>query len=290
MKKFTVFVVLVTLLFAAAILFVNELPNPAPTAAVGATQSLTEEAGTVLIDTNAEPKDGRIDLNTATKEELMTLPGVGETTALRIIEYREATPFTSVDDLLQVKGIGEKTLEKFRSLIKVQLPHEDAPAQSTATEASVQPTGQQGPVKLDPNTASKSQLMLLPGVGETIAQRIVESREGQSFRYADDLMRVKGIGEKTMEKLRPWILLDDRPVDADRTAPTQSVGQTAGVVNVNTATVEQLMSVPGIGEVLASRIVEYRAAAPFTDLSQLVKVRGIGEKTLEKMRPYLSVS
>lgn len=61
---------------------------------------------------------------------LLRAAGVGETTALRIIEYREATPFTSVDDLLQVKGIGEKTLEKFRSLIKVQLPHEDAPGGS----------------------------------------------------------------------------------------------------------------------------------------------------------------
>ncbi len=54
-----------------------------------------------------------ININTATKSELMTLPGVGETTAERIVVYRkEKGQFTSVEQLMEVKGIGKKKLER----------------------------------------------------------------------------------------------------------------------------------------------------------------------------------
>lgn len=53
-----------------------------------------------------------LDLNRATVEELMTLPGVGEVLAERILAYREEHgPFTSAEELLNVSGIGEKKLE-----------------------------------------------------------------------------------------------------------------------------------------------------------------------------------
>lgn len=60
-----------------------------------------------------------IDLNLATKEELMTLPGVGEKTADKIIAYREAQPFEKVDDLLKVSGFGKKKMEALKGLIAV---------------------------------------------------------------------------------------------------------------------------------------------------------------------------
>jgi competence protein ComEA len=52
-----------------------------------------------------------VDLNTATAEQLDTLPGVGEVTANQIITYRNAHPFTSVDDLRQVPGIGDRRFQ-----------------------------------------------------------------------------------------------------------------------------------------------------------------------------------
>lgn len=56
-----------------------------------------------------------VNLNTATAEELTRLPGVGERTAQAILQSREDLgPFTSIDDLLRVSGIGEKKLEKIR--------------------------------------------------------------------------------------------------------------------------------------------------------------------------------
>ncbi|MCI8595031.1 MAG: helix-hairpin-helix domain-containing protein [Oscillospiraceae bacterium] len=62
-----------------------------------------------------------IDLNSATKEELMELPGIGETRAEAVLAYREANgAFTGVDELTAVDGIGEKTLEKLRGYVTVK--------------------------------------------------------------------------------------------------------------------------------------------------------------------------
>jgi competence protein ComEA len=60
-----------------------------------------------------------IDLNTATVEQLDTLPGVGEVTANRIIAYRTAHPFRTVDDLRQVPGIGDARFETLKDLVTV---------------------------------------------------------------------------------------------------------------------------------------------------------------------------
>ena len=77
-------------------------------------------AATPSDDALAASEDPRIDLNTATKEQLDTLPGVGPVTAERIIEHRNRIGrFTSVDQLLDVTGIGSKTLEKIRPGVRV---------------------------------------------------------------------------------------------------------------------------------------------------------------------------
>ncbi|MBI5584920.1 MAG: helix-hairpin-helix domain-containing protein [Deltaproteobacteria bacterium] len=61
-------------------------------------------------------------------------------------------------------------------------------------------------------------------------------------------------------------------------------------IPLNLATAEELDHLPGIGPGLAQRIVEHREnLGPFTELEELQQVSGIGEKTLEKLRPYLTV-
>jgi competence protein ComEA len=60
-----------------------------------------------------------LDLNTATVEQLDTLPGVGEVTAGHIVAYRSAHPFGSVDELLEVPGIGQRRFEQLKDLVTV---------------------------------------------------------------------------------------------------------------------------------------------------------------------------
>lgn len=81
-------------------------PPPAPGTPAG-----PGEAG----PTQVQP----LDLNTATAEQLEALPGVGEVTAQRIIDHRAKRPFRSVEDLLDVEGIGERRLESLRGLVAV---------------------------------------------------------------------------------------------------------------------------------------------------------------------------
>ncbi len=66
-------------------------------------------------------KTGPLNINTATKSELVKLPGIGEVTAERILIYREdAGPFTTVDDLRKIKGISKSKLEKLKPLVTVR--------------------------------------------------------------------------------------------------------------------------------------------------------------------------
>ncbi len=64
--------------------------------------------------------EGKININTASAEELTALPGIGPSYAQRIVEHREKNgPFKKVEDLLNVRGIGEKTFEKIRDRLTV---------------------------------------------------------------------------------------------------------------------------------------------------------------------------
>lgn len=70
---------------------------------------------------------GRIDLNTATQEELETLPGIGPVLAGRILDYREAYgPFVTVEQIMEVEGVGEKRFEALKEWITVEETNENS--------------------------------------------------------------------------------------------------------------------------------------------------------------------
>jgi competence protein ComEA len=73
--------------------------------------------------TTMAPAGAPINLNTATVAQLETLPGIGKSTAERILEYRQKNGgFKKIEDLMNVRGIGEKSFLKMKPLITVAAP------------------------------------------------------------------------------------------------------------------------------------------------------------------------
>ncbi|QEG27176.1 ComE operon protein 1 [Gemmata obscuriglobus] len=171
-----------------------------------------------------------VDLNAAGEAELVQVPGIGSKTAQSIVLHRQTHgPFRSVEELRNVRGIGAQTLEKVRHRFHTEtiatdpLAPPEPPATITRTSFSspltsdppplpprpVASTGakklQPGDPPIDVNTASPDELQRLPGVGPVMAHAIVTARATKPFDSVNDLDRVKGIGAKTLDKLRPFV-------------------------------------------------------------------------------------
>lgn len=83
------------------------------------------------------------------------------------------------------------------------------------------------------------------------------------------------------------------PVFAQESAPQAATGTAPAqkTLNLNTATVEQLETLPGIGRKTAQLIVEYRAkAGSFKKIEELMNIKGIGEKSFLKIKPLVSAT
>ena len=84
--------------------------------------------------------------------------------------------------------------------------------QSTAAPKKTTPSAPTAAAPLNLNTASQAQLETLPGVGPSAAQRILEYRkQNGNFKKIEDLMNVKGFGEKTFLKLKPLLTTGEKP-------------------------------------------------------------------------------
>jgi competence ComEA-like helix-hairpin-helix protein len=148
--------------------------------------------------------------------------------------------------------------------------------------------------RLDPNTATADRLMGLPGASRAVVQRIVEERAKAPFRSADDLRRVAGIGPATVQKWRDLLVL---PVQLSSPVPAQAVAAgtdrasvATGPVDLNHAGAAELERLPGVGPVLARRIVEWRdSAGGFRSVEQLEEVRGVGPAMMRRLTPLIRI-
>jgi len=147
-----------------------------------------------------------LDPNRASEEELDRLPGVGPATAEAMVEHRKNHGgFARAEDLLAVRGIGPATLEKIRPF----LDFSRGPPLELRRQAGRPPGGASGkssgraPGTIDVNRAAAVELEALPGIGPTLARRIVESRQREGpFLAPEDLLRVRGIGPRSLERIR----------------------------------------------------------------------------------------
>jgi competence protein ComEA len=80
------------------------------------------------------------------------------------------------------------------------------------------------------------------------------------------------------------------PAPAAAPPASRAVASEAHPVDINTADAAALESVPGIGKSLSARILTFREKnGPFQTVDDLLKIQGIGEKSIQKLRPYLTV-
>lgn len=137
-----------------------------------------------------------------------------------------------------------------------------------------------GPVaayRIDINRAPPGELAQLSGVGPARAQQIVD---GRPYQHPVDLDRVPGFGPATLARVQPHVTAG--PTWSKPTRPT------AALVDPNHANAGELQTLPSIGPKLAQRIIDERAKRPFANVDDLRRVAGIGPKTLEKLRPFLT--
>lgn len=157
--------------------------------------------------------------------------------------------------------------------------------------------------KYNLSTVDDAGLQKIPGIGPKRAAQILALRQQGEIVSVDDLIKVKGIGPKTLERIRPYFVADSTAttghdispaqVDSTKTLHKKSdkksrVAQNPHPVNINTAGVDELCTIPGIGPVKAQAIInERKTGGSFTKPDDLLRVKGIGPKTLVKMEPYL---
>lgn len=81
----------------------------------------TKKLGLYTSYTKKELPSKKLNLNTSSQSQLITLPNIGEKTAIKIIEFRKQHPFNSIEEIQNVKGIGQKKFEKMKPYIYVKV-------------------------------------------------------------------------------------------------------------------------------------------------------------------------
>ncbi|GIW88324.1 MAG: hypothetical protein KatS3mg108_2648 [Isosphaeraceae bacterium] len=235
------------------------------------------------------PPPIKVDLNRATADELLRLPQLGKSTVERIIRGR---PYRSVDDLARV-GVAQRTIAYLREISIVGPPTAPPPRQAQ------HPAGHRAAVdeRIDLNTADAKTLQTLPGVGPTLSRALIDHRPYSSI---DDLRRVPGISPDRFAVLRNRVVvhppdpaIPDDPPTATPPQSTQRIAQRPTVpatqtrrIDLNTATQDELESLPSIGPAKARAIIEHR---PFRSIEDVMRVPGIKQGTFDRIRAHITI-
>jgi competence protein ComEA len=267
-----------------------------------------------------------VDINTADEKTLEALPGVGKATAKAIVAGR---PYKNIDDLKRVKGMSDKKIQAIKDKVSVggaaASTATAATAQKTtaAEKRAIEKTSKtaskmEGAAIVDINAADEKTLEGLPGVGKATAKAIVA---GRPYKSIDDLKRVKGMSDKKIQAIKDKVSVGgatastaaapiaqkasaaekkvaDTSASAPQTAPsvqqssTEKTSRAASKlapglrININTAAKQEIEALPGIGPVKAQAIIDGR---PYQQPEDIMKVKGIKQKTFDKIKDNISV-
>jgi competence protein ComEA len=138
--------------------------------------------------------------------------------------------------------------------------------------------------KIDINRATAEQLQAISGVNQQAARDIIAFRDKRGgFRSAEELLQLTSVDQAVLTGVLRAVYVSAAAPTSALTPPARPPSPaTAGQVNINTATLEELKSLDLIGEVLAKRIIDYRTQnGPFRKPEDIMNVRGIGKARWE---------
>ncbi|MBI5286600.1 MAG: ComEA family DNA-binding protein [Deltaproteobacteria bacterium] len=131
--------------------------------------------------------------------------------------------------------------------------------------------------KLNINEASSQDFLLLPGIGEKTAYRIVKYREEiGGFKAVAQIRRVKGVGDAVFNRIKDYLTLTDK-------------SDLMVLIDINTATIPALTSLPGISERDANAIIEYRKRNKGFKKIEEISLAGISREKFEEIKDLITV-
>jgi competence protein ComEA len=144
-----------------------------------------------------------IDANRAPAPELDRLPGVGPSLARAWIEHRELHgPLRRASDLEAIPGIGPATARRLSGLLQFSSGGPMLEPREDRGRGDRGGTPRDASALVDLNRADSMTLVGLPGIGPSLAGRVLARRRRGRFSTIDELLEVRGIGPSTLDRLR----------------------------------------------------------------------------------------
>ncbi len=149
----------------------------------------------------------------------------------------------------------------------------------------------------DPNTLDEDGFITL-GLPERTARTIINYRnKGGKFRKPDDLRKIYSLKKEDADRIIPYARIETtnnyytpnkyQSYNREEYSPKN---KTVTPIDINTATVEEWKSLPGIGDVLSERIVKYRNRIKgFTSIEEVAKTYGLKDSTFQVIKSYLKI-
>jgi len=229
------------------------------------------------IEKNMFDESLKINLNTALVDQLMEVDGIGLATAEKIIKYRETHgQFTNIEEIINVPGIGENKLHGFRQAFTVK------PVEGMKIEQRAE-TAQSSIIDL--NSADKKTLCTIKGIGKNFAQKIIDYREeNNGIKTLEDLLKINGVGEKKIEKIKDFVVL--KKYKKTKVIYPENVPPK----DINESTYEDIRELPGITPLVGKAIIKYRNKnIRFSKITELKKIDEIDLTTYTRIKKYFYI-